>query len=759
MRTTCIFFISLLFRLAYAQQPDLVRYVNTLQGTYSNPQLSYGNTYPTTGLPFAQHFFSAQTGKNGDGWKYKYTDTSIRGFQQVHQCSPWMNDYAVFSLMPVTGKLTVQEDERASGFSHENEEGKPHYYRVKFDNGIQTEISPTERGAHMRFSFPKRQDAFVVLDGFLKMASITVLPDKRRIIGYIKNGMFVPENFKNFFVIEFDQPFSAYGTWSATDTSTSVQPKQATIEGEKVGAYIAFKPGTTVQVKLASSYISPEQAELNWQRELGGHKNLEATKAEGAAVWNKQLGRVLVEGGSDEDKATFYSCLFRANLFSRKFYELDEAGNPVYFSPYDGKIHKGYMYTDNGFWDTFRAQFPLNNILHREMQGRYMQSLLAAYDQSGWLPTWSNPGMSGVMIGNHAISLLTDAWVKGIHAFDPEKALEAYLHEATNRGFFGGSNGREGWESYFIKGYIPYGEIHETTAKTLEYAYDDFCAYTLAKAIGNDYYAAIFERQMYNYRYVWDPEVGFMRGRTADGNWMPNFDPIEWGGPFTEGNAWQYVWSVFHDLGGLGNLMGGASAFNAKLDTFFTMHSAFKVGTYGREIHEMTEMVLAEMGQYAHGNQPVQHVAYAYNYSGEPWKTQHRVRKIMDKLYNATPKGFPGDEDQGQMSSWYVLSALGLYSVCPGTTQYNIGSPVFRKATITLEDGKQFVIEATNNNAENVYIQSAILNGKPFNQNWIDCQSILEGGVLTFEMSNKPNTSRGIQPADSPFSLNPMNPK
>lgn len=756
MRKSLFLLLTFWVHFAVAQEADLLRYVNTLQGTDSEPKLSYGNTYPTIALPFAQHFFSAQTGKNGDGWKYKYADNSIRGFQQVHQCSPWMNDYAVFSLMPVSGTLKVKEDDRASTFKHENELGKPNYYQVTFDNGIKTEISPTERGAHMRFSFPKKDEAHLVLDGFLKTAAIKIMPKEKKIIGYVKNGLFTQENFKNYFVMEFDQPFSAFGTWTAK--GEGVNAGEVTIDGEQVGAYLTFKKGAKVQVKMASSYVSEEQAVLNLHRELGGHKSLEETKQEGAVIWNKLLGRVLVEGGTEEEMATFYSCLFRANLFSRKFYELDETNKPIYFSPYDGKIHKGYMYTDNGFWDTFRAQFPLNNILHREMQGRYMQSLLDAYDQSGWLPTWSNPGMSGVMLGNHAISLLTDAWVKGVRTFDPEKALEAYLHEATNRGPFGGSNGREGWESYFIKGYIPYGKIHETTAKTLEYAYDDFCAYQLAKAIGNDYYAGIFERQMYNYRHVWDPKVGFMRGKLEDGSWMPNFDPIEWGGAFTEGNPWQYTWSVFHDLGGLANLMGGTKQFTAKLDTFFNMHSRFKVGTYKQEIHEMTEMVLAKMGQYAHGNQPVQHVAYAYNYAGEPWKTQAQVRKIMRQLYNASPKGFPGDEDQGQMSSWYVISALGLYSVCPGTSQYNVGSPVFQKATISLENGKKFIIEAENNNRQNVYIESANLNGKPFDRNWLDMGEIEQGGVFQLKMSSQPNKQRGTKEEDKPFSISKMKP-
>lgn len=734
-----------------AQDRSPVDYVNTLQGTESHWGLSYGNTYPTTGLPFAVHFFSAQTGKNGDGWKYQYQAKTIRGFQQVHQCSPWMNDYAVFSLMPVMGKLAVHENDRATGFQHVNETAKPHYYKVKLDNGITTEMSPAEHGAHMRFSFPKEGNAYLVFDGSLKDCELTIDPKTRTITGWVHNGRFIPPNLRNYFVLSFDQSFVSYGTWENKTKTTNAG--NAMLSGEGIGAYIEFKKGTKVQVKLASSYISQEQAQLNLDRELARDKKLEDTKASAAVVWNKQLGKIVVEGGTQEEMETFYSCLFRANLFSRKFYELDKDNQPVYFSPYDGKVHNGYMYTDNGFWDTFRAQFPLSNILHPTMQGRYMQSLLDAQEQSGWLPTWSNPGMSGVMLGNHAISLLADAWAKGIRTFDPKKALDAYYHEVTNKGPFGGSNGREGWKDYFTKGFIPYGEVHESTAKTLEYAYDDFCAYQLAKATGNRFYEEVFGRQMYNYINVYDSSVNFMRGRLTDGGWLPDFDPLEWGGPFTEGNSWQYSWSVFHNIRGLVKLMGGDKKFADKLDTFFNMGSQFKVGTYKQEIHEMTEMVLAGMGQYAHGNQPVQHVAYLYNYIGQPWKTQHRVRAILSKLYNATPKGYPGDEDQGQMSSWYVISALGLYSVCPGTDQYVFGSPLFKKATITLEDGKKFVIEAANNSRENVYIQAAILNGKPWSRNYITYADIINGGVLRFEMGSQPETSRGTKKADAPFSL------
>ncbi len=739
----------------YAQERDLVKYVNTLQGTDSEWALSYGNTYPTVGLPFAVHFFSAQTGKNGDGWKYQYKANTIRGFQQVHQCSPWMGDYAVFSLMPGKGHLVVNEDERALRFSHANEIAKPHYYSVKFDNGIQAEISPVERGAHMRFSFPKKEKAYLILDGFLKDSEVKIIPEERKIIGYVNNGRFVPGNFKNYFVLVFNQDFKSYGTWENKEGKIAAGNK--TDEGEGIGAYLEFKPGTRVEVKIASSYISPEQAGLNIEQELVGNKNFEATKAKAFEVWNTLLNRIVVEGGTEEEKATFYSCLFRANLFSRKFYEIDAQGNPYYFSPYDGKIHAGYMYTDNGFWDTFRAQFPLSNILHREMQGRYMQSLLDAQQQAGFYPTWSNPGMSGVMIGNHAISLLTDAWAKGVRTFNPDSALHAYYHEVTNKGFWGGSNGRQGWEDYFIKGYIPYkDDLHESTAKTLEYAYDDFCAYQLAKMTGNTFYENIFARQMYNYVNVFDKDVNFVRGRLPNGEWMPDFDPVEWGGAFTEANAWQYTWSVMHDINGLINLIGGEERFNAKLDAFFTMEQTIKYGSYKQEIHEMREMLLAKMGQYAHGNQPTQHVAYLYNFSGQPWKSQKQVRMVMSQLYNATEKGYPGDEDQGAMSSWYVLSAMGIYAVCPGTDQYVIGSPVFEKATVSLENGKRFVVHAKNNNAENVYIQSARLNGAPYDKNYIRYEDILNGGELELVMGNTPNTARGVSKEARPFSLSSL---
>ncbi len=734
---------------SWGVEEDLVRYAHTLQGTQSDFGLSYGNTYPTTALPFGMNAWSAQTGKNGEGWKYQYSANTIRGFGQTHQCSPWVNDYAVFTLMPEAGELVVDENKRAAGFHHQQELGRPDYYAVTFDDGVRTEITPTERGAHMRYTFPASRDVYLVLDGYTKLSGVHIFPSERRITGWVNNARWAPGNFRNYFVLEFDQPFVTYGTWE--NEKNTVQRDSVLLEGKGAGAWLQFAKGAMVQVKVASSYISPEQAMVTLQRELGS--SFEETRMAAFKTWNDLFHRVLVEGGTEEQRATFYSCLFRANLFSHTFFEYDVSGKPYYYSPYDGKVHDGYMYTDNGFWDTFRSQFPLNTILHPEMEGRYMQALLAAQQQCGWLPAWSFPSETGGMLGNHAISLLTDAWVKGIRTFSPDSALKAYYHEAANKGPWGGANGRQGWKEYFQLGYVPYPESQGSTAQTLEYAYDDFCGHQLATVTGRPFYAGVFARQMYNYRNVYDTSTGFMRGRQADGRWTPDFDPLDWGGPYTEGNAWHYTWSVFHDVQGLINLMGGEKKFVKKIDSVFSLPNTVKVGTYGTVIHEMKEMQLANMGQYAHGNQPIQHMVYLYNYARQPWKAQVHVREVMDRLYNATEKGFPGDEDQGGMSSWYVLSAMGIYSVCPGTDQYVIGSPLFPKVTVTLENGRKFVIEAVENNKKNVYIRRATLNGKAYTHNWISHSDITGGGVLRFEMSASPAYDRGILNSDKPFSL------
>ncbi len=735
-----------------ANGKDFVNHVNTLQGTNSRFELTRGNTYPTLAMPWGMNFWTPQTGINRDGWIYQHFKDSIRGFRQTHQCSSWTNDYAAFSLMPVSGKLVVNQYDRALRFNHANEVAKPHYYKVTFDNRITTEMSPTERGVYFRFTFPKEDNAYVVLDANNGGSMVRIYPEEQKIVGYCRNANHsVPKGFTNYFVVKFNKPFMAHGVWR--NAAGDVTPGSKEAFGDYVGSYIQFTPGETVEAKVISSFISIEQAELSFAKELEGLQTLEQAKTNAQNAWNEQLGKVEVEGGTDEEVATFYSCFFRSMLFPRKFYELDANNNPIYYSPYDGQLHEGYMYTDNGFWDTFRAQFPLNALLHPQMHGRYVKSLIDAYDQSGWLPSWSFPGHSCGMVGNHAASLLADAWVKGIRTFDPEKVLAAMYHEATNKGPHGPSNGRDGWREYFQLGYVPYPEYGESVAKTLEFCYDDFCAMQLAKLTGNRYYETIFGRQIFNYKQVYDTGTRFMRGRKKDGSWVGNFDPTEWGGPYTEGSAWHYHWSVFHDVQGLINLMDGDRNFVAKLDSVFSVPNTFKVGTYGRVIHEMTEMAMINMGQYAHGNQPIQHMIYLYNYAGAPWKTQYWAREVMNKLYSSGPDGYPGDEDQGQTSSWYVISAMGLYSVCPGTDQYVIGSPVFPKMTLHLENGKTLILEAAGNSLENRYIQSASLNGKSFTRTWLTYKELTEGGIIRFKMGSKPNRAWGVASSDRPYSV------
>lgn len=737
-------------------QVKLVEFVNTLQGTASSFSLSRGNTYPTTAMPWGMNFWTPQTGENKSGWIYTYDAELIRGFRQTHQCSPWTNDYAAFSLMPVCGELRVFEEERAASFTHDREVAKPHLYRVQFDNGLEAAMAPTERGVFMNFDYPAGRKRYLVVDAFAGGSMVKIIPEERKIIGYSrKSNHSTPDNFTNYFEIRLDADISAFGTWDGKMHSLHEGSREA--EGDHVGAFVELSGTDEVNVRTASSFISHRQAAFNLDRELSNAASIGEVSRRAADAWESQLGKVIVEGGTAKEKATFYSSLFRSMLFPRQFYEYDAGGDPCYYSPYDGEVHQGKMFTDTGFWDTFRSQFPLNAILHPAMHGDYIATLMDAYDQSGWLPSWSFPGHNGGMIGNHAFSLLADAWVKGFHTFDPQKALDAMQHDATHKGPKGPSIGRPAASEYFSLGYVPHDRsqaaTREATAKTLEFAYNDFCAMTLAIETGNEEMADFFSGSIYNYRNVFDTSVRFMRGRLRDGSWDPEFTPIRWGDPFTEGNTWHYTWSVMHDVEGLISLLGGREAFVTKLDSVFSMPGDVEVGSYGHMIHEMTEMVADSLGQYAHGNQPIQHMPYLYNYAGAPWKTQYWVREIMDRLYGPGPDGFCGDEDQGGMSSWYVISAMGLYAVCPGTDQYVIGSPLFPKMTIMLENGNRLVIEAVDNSRSNVYIDNASLNGVSIDRNYLTYGEIMAGGTLRYRMSDKPNLHRGVPRDAAPFSV------
>jgi len=740
MRKYCL--ALLLFALASGHRcaagPGLVSLANPLQGTDSVGGFSHGNTFPAIALPFPMNVWAPYTQPQRDSFYYQYRQNKIRGIRQTHQPSPWIADYANFSLMPVSGKLVVKEDERASEFRHETEVARPSYYKVRLDTWKATaEVTPTERGASFRFTYEDGGDAYVVLDAFANGSSVEIRPKEKKVIGVCRNNRGgVPNNFSNYFVIEFDQAFAGYGVW----TPEMIQDSATKLSDKHVGAYLKFKVkrGKSVGAKVASSYISPEQAARNLQREMG-KADFDTVLKQADAKWNEMFDRIQIEGGSEEQQRTFYSAFYRSVIFPHRFHEYDAQGKPVYFSPYDGKVHSGHLYTDTGYWDTFRASHPLYNLLFPEISAEIMQGNLAVYEQSGWLPSWSSPGHRGCMIGNHAFSLFADAWVKGITNFDAGNAVAAMVHDANTQGPDScRSIGRDGAEFYQKLGYVPYPKVGEATAKTLEYAYDDFCAAVLARQIGRYAEADAFAKSAMNYTNVFDASVGFVRGRKADGAWCEPFSPVEWGGPFTEGNSWHWTWSVFQDVPGLVKLLGGDEAFGRKLDEVFYTPPHVEVGTYGGMIHEMTEMVALNMGQYAHGNQPIQHAIYLYNYVGQPWKTQSRVRQVMNLLYQSTPDGLCGDEDTGQMSSWYVFSALGFYPMCPGTTEYLIGSPLFDRATLKLASGKKFIITAAKNGPQRPYIRWATLNNKEFHRSYLTHDQLVSGGEVIFDMTSAP---------------------
>lgn len=730
-----------------------VDYVNPLVGTLSKVSLSTGNTYPAIALPWGMNFWMPQTGKMGDGWAYVYTADKLRGFKQTHQPSPWINDYGQFAIMPITGKPVFNEDERASWFSHKAEVAKPYYYRVYLaDHDVMTELTPTERAVMFRFTFPETDQSYVVVDALDRGSSVKIIPSENKIIGYTtRNSGGVPDNFKNYFVIKFDKPF----TYKAAVVDGQI--KQGTTEAtvNHAGAIIGFKTkrGEQVHARIASSFISPEQAELNLQ-ELG-NLSFEQIKSQGRQTWNKTLSRIEVEDKNVDHLRTFYSCLYRSVLFPRSFYEKDANGKIVHYSPYNGKVLPGYMFTDTGFWDTFRCLFPMLNLMYPSMNVKMQEGLANAYLESGFLPEWASPGHRGCMVGNNSASVVADAYLKGLRGYDAETLWKAVTHSANAVHPKVSSTGRLGWEYYNKLGYVPYDvKINENVARTLEYAYDDWCIYQFGKSLGrSEKELAQYKKNAMNYKNVFDKETNLMRGRNQDGKFQRPFSPLKWGDAFTEGNSWHYSWSVFHDPQGLINLMGGKQTFVQMLDSVFNVPPLFDDSYYGGVIHEIREMQIMNMGNYAHGNQPIQHMIYMYNYAGQPWKAQYWIRKVMDKLYTPQADGYCGDEDNGQTSAWYVFSAMGFYPVCPGANQYVIGTPYFDKMTLHLENGKTMTITAQNCNQDNKYIQSLSINGTPSTKNFFTHEQLMQGGNIHYVMGSTPNKQRGISDSDAPYSF------
>lgn len=731
---------------------DPVDYVSTLVGTHSSYKLSTGNTYPAIALPWGMNFWTPQTGKMGDGWAYTYDADRIRGFKETHQPSPWINDYGQVALMPVTGAPVFDEDKRASWFSHKAETATPYYYKVYLaDHDVTTEITPTERAAYFRFTFPDSEHSYVVVDGFDQGSYMKVIPSENKIVGYTtKNSGGVPENFKNYFVMEFSKPF----TYTATVSDSTIDTSKLEVKTDHAGAIVGFatRRGEQVLVRVASSFISPEQAEANL-KELG-QRSFEEVKQAGRQRWNEVLGRIEVKDDNLDNLRTFYSCLYRSVLFPRSFYEIGADGKPVHYSPYNGQVLPGYMFTDTGFWDTFRCLFPLLNLLYPSVNEKIQAGLVCAYNESGFLPEWASPGHRGCMVGNNSASVVADAYLKGLRGYDIETLWKAVVHGANSVHPTVSSTGRLGYEYYNKLGYVPYDvKINESAARTLEYAYDDWCIYQLGLKLGKSKKELKpFARRALNYRNLFDKTHKLMRGRNQDGSFQSPFNPLKWGDAFTEGNSWHYTWSVFHDPQGLIDLMGGREMFCHMLDSVFSVPPVFDESYYGQVIHEIREMQIMNMGNYAHGNQPIQHMIYLYDYAGQPWKAQYWLRQVMDRMYNAQPDGYCGDEDNGQTSAWYVFSALGFYPVCPGTDQYVIGAPLFKQAVLHLENGKTVTIDAPANSKDNFYVGRLTVDGKDYEKNYLTHSQLLDGAQINFDMVAQPNKQRATAPEDAPYS-------
>jgi len=578
----------------------------------------------------------------------------------------------------------------------------------------------------------------------------------------MQNSRGSSDKLTNYFVVKFNQPF----IYKSSVKEGAMEPTQMQQTGDHVGAIVGFNTGNGVAVEAltASSFISMEQAFLNL-REVEG-KSFEQVKKEGRDRWNEVLGKIEVSGGEVNDIRTFYSCLYRSVLFPRNMSEINKDGETVHYNPYNDLVMPGTIYVSTGFWDTFRALFPLLNLAYPSVSQKIQQGLEIVADVNPFLPEWSNPGHIDGMIGNNSFSVVADAYLSGLRGYDINKIYKAAKYSATHVHETKSSVGRLGFEYFNQIGYIPADAdtgssmarassgFESSVARSLEYAYDDWCLLQLGKALKQPVEELdILKKRAQNYRNLFDPATNLMRPRLKDGKFETPFDPLAWGKSFREGNSYHYSWSVFHDIQGLVELMGGKEKAIHMLDTILSMPPLFHLGFYSNVQHEMREMQIVGMGNYAHGNQPAQHILYLYNYVGEPWKSQYWTRIAMKRLYNPYPDGYCGDEDNGQTSAWYIFAAMGFYPVCPASGEYVLGSPLFKKITVNLENGKKIEIQAPNNSDENVYIEGLKLNGLNISKNYLNREQLMNGATIVIDMQPWPNKKRGINKVDFPYSM------
>ena len=700
----------------------LVDLVNPLQGTDSSSLFSRGNTLPLVALPFGMAHWTLQTTSPGP-WFFRPADRRVEGIRSTHQLSPWLADYGTATFLPLMGEASPEPSARASSYRPEAMKISPHYlHLVLLRYRCTIDLVPTERCAFMRLTFADSGPASLAVDlrgsdaeFHAEMTSGVVTARTT------ENQGGVPKGFATYYVVRVGRALHGFEVKSFDELRTCVLRFEA-------------EAGKPVDVRIGTSFISSDQAYRNLKLELGD-KPFEAVRDSSAAIWEKQLARILVEGGTESQRRTFYSALYRASLFPRMWHEPDGSGSFVHYSPYSGSVTPGVMYADHGYWDVYRAWYPLMSLIDPARLGEILQSWVNASEEGGWLPQFPAPGYRACMTGSLIDSVFGDAAAKQIAGFDLEAAYRALKKHATQPGDPDRGYGRRGIQEYLRLGYIPAESVEQSAVETLDSAYGDFCIAQVARAAGHTEDAAIFERSSQNWRNVFDSNTRFMRGKKADGQWLGPLREFQWGSPYVEGAAWQHRFSAPHDVPGLIAAMGGNAAFAEALEAMLRQTPRFEVGVYGREIHEMSEMAAVDFGQYAHSNQPVHHVLYLFAAAGRRDLTQYWVRRVMDELYS--PDQFAGDEDTGSMSAWYILSALGFYPLCPGKPEYVLGSPLFDRAKLNFSGGRQTVVEARKNGPRNVYVQETWVNGAQHQEYSIAHKIIAGGATLSFDMTDK----------------------
>jgi predicted alpha-1,2-mannosidase len=774
-------------RIAEAAPPpsggSLADLVLTTRGTHSSGRFSRGNNLPATAVPNGFNFWTPVTNAGSTSWLYEYHRANntenlpaLQAFAVSHQPSPWMGDRQTFQVLPslVSGVPDASRAGRALAFRHENERARPHVYAVTFENGIRAEIAPTDHAALLRFTFPGPEQS-LLFDNVNGNGGLTLDAARRVVTAYSDVRSNLSAGATRLFVhAEFDRPV----------THSGMLPGGG---GPKVTGYFRFDPGAerVVTMRIGTSLLGVAQARRNLELEIAPEDTLETVVERARKLWDEKLGLIGVEGASEDQRVTLYSNLYRLFLYPNSAFEnTGTAERPVYkyaspFSPRvspdteteaGARIASGKAYVNNGFWDTFRTTWPALALLTPRLAGELVDGFVQQYKDGGWIARWSSPGYANLMAGTSSDVAFADAYVKGVTNFDAPAAYQAALKNAAVAPP-NASVGRKGLETSIFLGYTTTA-TDEGTSWALDGYVNDFGIANMAGALASDLRTPEKDRRRYQeeheyyldrargYVNMFDPAIGFFQGRSADGRWRlarEEYDPRVWGHDYTETNGWNFAFTVPHDGQGLANLYGGRAKLAAKLDAFFgtpeTAEPAYK-GSYGGVIHEMVEARDTRLGQYGHSNQPSHHIIYMYDYAGQPWKAQALAREILARTYLGSEigQGYPGDEDNGEMSAWYVFSALGLYPLQVGSARYAIGSPLFTKATVHLENGRQLVVRARGNGPRNTYVQSLKVNGRPYTKTYLPHSLVVAGAELDFEMGPRPSRW-GTGPDDAPPSI------